>query len=191
MSEAWVNRWFTPNACSFCDDVFAELADVVFMDAWLPEYSKDSKGTSLALVRSSFVNDIFSDGIESSQIDANTISIDKIVQSQAGVIDLKRDLLSYRLYIEQKNKLNSHKKRVRLSDNISLIKKNEFQIKIKMQQLSKSVLKECFQENKFNTSKFKGEMQYNLRIMNRIQLLNKFFKLPSQFIQKIKYHIEK
>lgn len=34
---AWTNRWFTPQACGYCDDVFSELADATFMDAWLPK----------------------------------------------------------------------------------------------------------------------------------------------------------
>ena len=44
VAEAWTNRWFTLNACNYCDDVFAECADITFMDAWLPEYSKDYRG---------------------------------------------------------------------------------------------------------------------------------------------------
>jgi len=49
ISKAWINGWFTPRACNYCDDVFAECADVTFMDAWLPEYSKDDRGTSLVI----------------------------------------------------------------------------------------------------------------------------------------------
>lgn len=33
-----------PRACNYCDDVFAECADVTCMDAWLPEYSQDHRG---------------------------------------------------------------------------------------------------------------------------------------------------
>lgn len=44
IAEAWTNRWFTPRACNYCDDVFAECADVTCMDAWLPEYSQDHRG---------------------------------------------------------------------------------------------------------------------------------------------------
>jgi coenzyme F420 hydrogenase subunit beta len=62
IAEAWTNRWFTPAACSYCDDVFAECADVTCMDAWLPEYSRDSRGTSLVLVRSPAVREVLERG---------------------------------------------------------------------------------------------------------------------------------
>jgi coenzyme F420-reducing hydrogenase beta subunit len=68
VAEAWVNRWFTPNACNYCDDVFAECADVTFMDAWLPEYSGDFKGTSLVLVRSAQIQNTIVEGIKSDEI---------------------------------------------------------------------------------------------------------------------------
>jgi len=32
----WSRYYFAHNACLYCDDVFAETADAVFMDAWLP-----------------------------------------------------------------------------------------------------------------------------------------------------------
>ena len=43
----WHYQYFKHNACNFCDDVFGETADITFMDAWLPEYVRDYKGTSL------------------------------------------------------------------------------------------------------------------------------------------------
>jgi len=46
MREVWTNGFFKLNACNFCDDIFAELADVVFMDAWIDPYIYDSKGTN-------------------------------------------------------------------------------------------------------------------------------------------------
>lgn len=59
---AWNNRWVTPNACNFCDDVFAELADVCVMDAWLPEYSRDSRGTNLLISRTPMVSNFLVQG---------------------------------------------------------------------------------------------------------------------------------
>ena len=61
----WQYKYFTQNACDFCDDVFGETADVVFMDAWLPEYKNDYQGTSLIVIRKPEVLDIFKNGINS------------------------------------------------------------------------------------------------------------------------------
>lgn len=98
IAEAWTNRWFTPRACSYCDDVFSECADVTCMDAWLPEYSRDSRGTSLVLVRSPAVRKVLERG---QGILLDPIPVERVVQSQAGVVAIKREHLAYRLYLDR------------------------------------------------------------------------------------------
>jgi coenzyme F420-reducing hydrogenase beta subunit len=97
VSRAWGNRWFTPNACNYCDDIFAECADVTFMDAWLPEYSQDYRGTSLVLVRSGLVQPILRKGILDGELSVQGIGVREVINSQAGVILEKRAHLSCRL----------------------------------------------------------------------------------------------
>ena len=97
IAEAWTNRWFTPRACSYCDDVFAECADATCMDAWLPEYSRDSRGTSLVLVRSPLVREVLERG-QGARLDP--IPVERVVQSQVGVVAVKREHLAYRLYLD-------------------------------------------------------------------------------------------
>ena len=109
IAEAWTNRWFTPRACNYCDDVFAECADVAFMDAWLSEYSKDSRGTSLVLVRSPQVQEVIAQGQE---ISFDPLPIGRVMDSQKGVISVKRHQLAYRLYLDQEKKHKVPKKRV-------------------------------------------------------------------------------
>ena len=98
IAEAWTTRWFTPEVCSYCDDVFAECADVTCMDAWLPEYSRDSRGTSLVLVRSPAVREVLERG---QGVCLDPIPVERVVQSQAGVVAIKREHLAYRLYLGQ------------------------------------------------------------------------------------------
>ena len=98
IAEAWTNRWFTPAACNYCDDVFAECADVTCMDAWLPEYSRDSRGTSLVLVRSPLVREVVERG---QGISLDPIPVERVVQSQSGVVAVKRQHLAYRLYLDR------------------------------------------------------------------------------------------
>ena len=106
IAEAWTNRWFTPGACNYCDDVFAECADVTCMDAWLPEYSRDSRGTSLLLVRSPVVQEVVERG---QGVSLDPIPVERVVQSQAGVVAVKRQHLTYRLYLDREG---APKKRV-------------------------------------------------------------------------------
>lgn len=48
---SFLNKLFHYRGCNVCDDVFAEYADAVFMDAWLPEFNKEKLGRSICIVR--------------------------------------------------------------------------------------------------------------------------------------------
>ena len=82
VSSIWSGRFFTINACNYCDDIFSELADIVFMDAWLPKYSKDPKGTNLVIVRSPLINNILQDGLLVKELFLQKINKDKVINSQ-------------------------------------------------------------------------------------------------------------
>ena len=103
ISKAWVNRWFTYNSCNFCDDTFAELADVTLMDAWLPEFKSDSKGNNLVVVRNGEVNELLLEGKNKDEIKLDKIKAERVIRSQQGVIDIKRKNLSYRLALAKEN----------------------------------------------------------------------------------------
>jgi coenzyme F420-reducing hydrogenase beta subunit len=183
ISEAWVNRWFTPNACNYCDDVFAELADVTFMDAWLPEYSKDSMGTNLVLVRSSEILALIQGGMEKNEISLNTISIEKVIKSQLGVLDLKRNQLSYRLYIALQEGQKAPKKRVPSEERIGALKKREFKLKAKMQKESRKLFLDCYQNRTLDINVLRDGMQPYLKQKKRIDLIRKL-ALPIQIVKK-------
>ena len=59
----WAFGAFQPAACNSCDDVFAETADVVFGDAWLPQYTDDWRGTNVVVTRSPEADRILADGV--------------------------------------------------------------------------------------------------------------------------------
>jgi coenzyme F420-reducing hydrogenase beta subunit len=100
--RTWMGGEFTPRPCRFCDDVFAEVADIAFMDAWLPEYVKDGRGTSIILSRSKLAEQIIEGGIARAEISLQSIAVDKVIVSQAGVVEQKRKLLAYRLWMAGK-----------------------------------------------------------------------------------------
>ncbi|MBP2144572.1 coenzyme F420-reducing hydrogenase beta subunit [Methanofollis sp. W23] len=136
IAEAWTNRWFTPNACNYCDDVFAECADVTCMDAWLPEYSKDSRGTSLVLVRSPAVREVLERG---QGICLDPIAVEQVVQSQVGVVAIKREQLAYRLYLDHGAKMP--KKRVAAERSKNPFLRQEVDLKESMRALSRKLWK--------------------------------------------------
>lgn len=97
MGRAWLARYFTLNACNYCDDLFAELADASFMDAWLPEYDDDWRGTSIVLTRNPALNSLIKQGQEKQEVVMEPMAIERVIQSQAGALSVKRAGLAKRL----------------------------------------------------------------------------------------------
>lgn len=108
--RTWHTGEFTPLPCTLCDDVFAETADVVFMDAWLPEFIKDSQGTNLVIARSRLAGRHIEEGISSGEIVAQPVDIARVVASQAAVVTHKRGRLANRLWLAQRKGLSIRKR---------------------------------------------------------------------------------
>ena len=94
---AWTRRIFVPRGCDFCTDCFAERADASFMDAWLPEYAPDTRGTSLVITRNSRAAGLLLDLAAKRVAVVGEISEEKVVQSQASVVRYKRQLIRPRI----------------------------------------------------------------------------------------------
>lgn len=110
--RAWSLGWFKPNACNFCDDIFAEVADVSFMDAWLERYMQDNRGTNFALIRNPLILKLFRESQQNKEIFLEEIPVEDVIQSQRPVIDFKRDQLSQRLEYGRLAKLPVPTKRI-------------------------------------------------------------------------------
>jgi coenzyme F420-reducing hydrogenase beta subunit len=106
----YAHGFFKNAACEFCDDVTAELADISFGDAWLPEYL--SQGTSLVIVRNAEINEILKEGISRSVLCLKPIDAAAAETAQAGGLRDRREGLSYRLATKQRNGLWTPRKRV-------------------------------------------------------------------------------
>lgn len=181
VSEAWTNRWFTPNPCNYCDDVFAELADVALMDAWLPEYSNDSRGTSLMLVRSPAILNLVHEATANDKVNISNIPVDKVIQSQVGVLNVKRKLLSYRLYLVTRRSLIVPNKRVNPSKKIGFLNQKEVELKMRMQEKSKQ-----FFFNKNQTVDIKSVrtiMHSDLKRTKNLRLIERF-TFPIRIVKK-------
>lgn len=159
---AWTNRWFTPKACNFCDDVFAELADVTLMDAWLPEYYSDSKGTNLVITRSPIIDDVMNKGISDSQIIAADIPVEKIIESQDGVLNIKKRELAYRLYCAEQNGLQVPAKRVDSSKSMAFYIRKLIGLRDNMQYLSKRLFLKHYTQHGLDLEAFQKEMRLPL-----------------------------
>lgn len=90
---------FSVSACRICDDIFAEVADVTFMDAWLPEFDSEWRGTSLVVSRSATANGLFSAGASQCRIQLSKISADRVIVSQQSTVNSKRSLIRHYLWL--------------------------------------------------------------------------------------------
>jgi coenzyme F420-reducing hydrogenase beta subunit len=99
--DAWSAKVMTPRACLLCDDVFAETADVVFMDAWLRPYSEDWRGTSLVLTRRPELADCIAVAGRNGRLCLSELPVSQVVASQAGVVAEKRPMMGFRMWLEQ------------------------------------------------------------------------------------------
>lgn len=120
------SRFCSLHSWDRCDDVWAECADVVFMDAWLPVYSQELRGISLWISRSPLVYQIFTNGITSNSLEGNICGVDQILHS-ANSLRWKRDMLSYRLHLMQENGEHPLVKRVEPGSgkNLSFLERDE------------------------------------------------------------------
>jgi len=126
--KAWLLGYFRPEACNYCDDIFAEAADIAFMDAWLPEYKQDYRGTNLVIARNQEIDEIIQNGARSGAIELSEIDKAKVIRSQKDVINKKRVELAYRLF-NVRNKEYIPKKRVQPDKSYSLTEKVLYQLK--------------------------------------------------------------
>ena len=92
IDHVFCDRWFTLEACDYCDDVFAECADAVFMDAWLPDYEKDWQGHTLVVTRNAKIAALLNQGMVDGTVKCEDISHERVIDSQRGVVFQKRIL---------------------------------------------------------------------------------------------------
>jgi len=179
IAEAWTNRWFTPNACNYCDDVFAECADVAFMDAWLPEYSNDRNGTSLVLVRSPLAKEVIERGIGAY---LDSIPVKRVVQSQKGVIAVKRRHMSYRLYLDQSARQKAPKKRMAPDRPMNPLLRQEVVLKDRMSTMSR----DAWTAGMNRGERLRNVMQPNIRRLRAIKKIAEIISFPMKALRFIR-----
>ncbi len=111
----WGVGFFKYSACEYCDDVFAETADIAVGDAWQQGYLDDNLGNSIVLVRSLELGKLIQEGMDSGDLILKECSADDMEKSQAGGLRHRRDGLSFRLHLKKEAGVWAPKKRVKIS----------------------------------------------------------------------------
>jgi coenzyme F420-reducing hydrogenase beta subunit len=99
----WQSDSFKINACNYCDDIFAELADAVVMDAWLSPYQQDWQGHSIMLFRKEEPMHLLQSGLAKGDLWGKEIDIEQVIACQSGVVEKKRSHLAYRLHMSKES----------------------------------------------------------------------------------------
>lgn len=185
VNAIWVDRWFTLQACDYCDDVFAELADVVLMDAWLPEYVKDSAGANLLIIRSLEIDRIFVDAKEGGQIQLNKILMGRLIDSQSGVLKVKRDYLAYRLFCAQKEDRKCLLKRILPSNTLSFFEKKGVLIRNRIQKRSREELIKMKTNGVVDVARMFFVLKLDLMELNFWNKCQIFFGFPVKVLSRI------
>lgn len=110
---SWGHAVFQLNACNYCDDVFAETADVVFGDAWLSKYEIDWRGTNVVVTRNPIIDRVLRDGVDRGEITLDVLDSDAVARTQAGNFRHRRDGLAVRLADDETAGLWAPAKRVK------------------------------------------------------------------------------
>lgn len=109
---SWGHAVFQLNACNYCDDVFAETADVVVGDAWLSKYEIDWRGTNVVITRNPRIDELFIAGAEAGEFSYDELDVDAVARTQGGNFRHRREGLAVRLADDEKAGRWSPKKRV-------------------------------------------------------------------------------
>lgn len=184
--DVWVHRWFTPQSCSYCDDIFAELADVVFMDAWLPEYIKDGKGTNLIVTRDPVIDELIKSSAFKGRMKAEDISIERIIESQKDLLTTKRRQLAYRLFLYNHSKSETTVlKRVKPSSALGFLEK----LKVRLISQTQRQINVLFCETKSathdNSVGYRKNFLKCLNILRFLKIEMKFLSLPGRVCSRM------
>lgn len=109
---SWGHAVFQLDACNYCDDVFAETADVVFGDAWLSKYEIDWQGTNVVLTRDETIDAILREGARDGAFMREELDVDSVARTQAGNFRHRRDGLAVRLADDEQAQRWAPRKRV-------------------------------------------------------------------------------
>jgi len=98
--EVWefLDLVFIPRRCMLCCDGAAELADISFGDAWLPEFSGDKNGTSVIISRATKGDGLLKRMMTKGIIVLNSTTAAKVAESQQDFRSKKVNIKLYMLY---------------------------------------------------------------------------------------------
>ncbi|WP_461197744.1 Coenzyme F420 hydrogenase/dehydrogenase, beta subunit C-terminal domain [Enterococcus sp. N249-2] len=119
----WGIGLFKIAASDYTDDVMNETADITLGDAWLKDYTKDSDGNNIIIIRNPEIQKIIDRAIEQKRIIVDKVDEKTIYQSQSAHFKHTQDELGYRLFKKIQKGDWVPKKRILPNNNIDVLRK--------------------------------------------------------------------
>ncbi|ATD08969.1 Coenzyme F420 hydrogenase/dehydrogenase, beta subunit C-terminal domain [Pseudoalteromonas piscicida] len=167
--QNWGLGYFKPLASDYTDDVFNETADIVVGDAWLPEYTGDSLGNNILIVRNQLLNSLIEKSIESGVLKLDKVNSEKIFQSQAAHYRHTKEELPYRIYNKKNGNRWYPKLRVEPSNSLPITRKLVQRIRIIISEKSHLYYKVAVEKG--DVGYFERKMRFYELIYNFVYLL--------------------
>lgn len=168
----WGHAMFQPNACNYCDDVFAETADVVFGDAWLPKFNDEWRGTNVVVVRNPELESFFESGSRDNEIYTEDLTLNEVIQTQFGGLSHRRQGLAVRVKDDRENGIKFPSKRVDPDKiNPPFWRVELFRQRRKISQMSSEVFHEA--KNRNSLTYFEFKMSCEVAVYRYIESLKK------------------
>lgn len=169
LGQNWGQGYFKPMASDYTDDVMNETADITLGDAWLPEYTQDSEGNNVVVVRNPIIDDLIKEGIESGNLNLDIVDKETIFRSQEAHYRHTHDELAYRLHKRDKSNEWRPNKRVEASGNIPLLRKKAQDMREEIYTQSHLVYKKAVELDDLDY--FKSEMEKLSKKYNQLYRL--------------------
>jgi hypothetical protein len=119
----WGHGFFKAKFSDYTDDALNETADVSIGDAWLREYSADSDGNNIVIVRDETILDIVRNAVAEERLRMDRVDAEAVIRSQSGLIHHTRDEIGYRLAKRDKRAEWRPRKRVPAGDRLPLLRR--------------------------------------------------------------------
>src|SRR5699024_10024286 len=142
--------FFKPVASNYTDDVFNETADIVLGDAWLPEYTSDSEGNNIVIIRNPEIDEIVKDAIQEERLKMDIVDNETIFSSRASHYRHTHYELAYRLHVKDSNNEWRPKKRVVASSDITDTRRKIQDLRKEISEQSHIQYQEAVKRNDFN-----------------------------------------
>lgn len=170
--EMWGTGLFKANACDYCDDLLAELADMSLGDAWIKQYIPDGKGNNVVIVRDKFILQIIMDGINKGKLKLEKSSPEIIKLSQTGNYNHRRYGLKIRLFW---SKFSNKKVPVKRIMPNPFVLPSIWLVQLQRRRVRRLSL-ELWESNR-NSVDFDNKIKNEIKYLNFVTKINQFLRM--------------